>query len=226
MKKKIVLLGKPGSGKGTISERLERIPQYQKLIHLSTGDVFREHLKKNTPLGLKAKRYIDRGLLVPDELVNEIAKDRLIKNDVKRNGFLLDGYPRSVLQAEYLSKITEVDLCILLEIDDDTVIKRISGRFQCDKCNWIYNKFLLPPKDEGICDNCNQLIIFQQRSDDIDVDIIRKRLKTYKQNALPVIKYYEKKEILKRFDATKSLEISDDDLIDFIEVKGLITTPY
>jgi adenylate kinase len=188
--KRIILFGPPGAGKGTFSSQIKDfLPD---IVHVSTGDIFRENLKEETPLGLKAKQYMDKGELVPDNVVIEMVQDRLKKRDIKEHGFVLDGFPRTLPQAEALSKITKVDYVILLKVDEDIIIKRILGRYSCPECGEIYNKYFMLPKEEGICDKCGASIKFEQRSDDNE-DTLRNRLNVYKENANPLLEYYRKK---------------------------------
>ena len=142
---KLVLFGPPGAGKGTFSGQIKKI--LPNIPHISTGDIFRENLKNQTELGLKAKKYMDAGELVPDEVVIDMVRDRLSKNDVKQHGFLLDGFPRTIEQTKALDEITSIDALILLELDREIIKKRILGRFSCPKCGEIYNKYTLTPKD-------------------------------------------------------------------------------
>ena len=189
-KKKIILFGPPGAGKGTFSSQIKDfLPE---IVHVSTGDIFRENLKEETLLGLKAKQYMDKGELVPDNVVIEMVQDRLKKKDIKDHGFVLDGFPRTLPQAEALSKITKIDYVILLKVDEDIIIKRILGRYSCPECGEIYNKYFMLPKEEGICDKCGASIKFEQRSDDNE-DTLRNRLNVYKENANPLLEYYRKK---------------------------------
>ena len=189
-KKRIILFGPPGAGKGTFSSQIKYfLPE---IVHVSTGDIFRENLKEETPLGLKAKQYMDKGELVPDNVVIEMVQDRLKKKDIEEHGFVLDGFPRTLPQAEALSKITKVDYVILLKVDEEIIIKRILGRYSCPECGEIYNKYFMKPNEEGICDKCGASIKFEQRSDDNE-DTLRNRLNVYKENANPLLEYYRKK---------------------------------
>ncbi|MDX1797579.1 MAG: adenylate kinase, partial [Candidatus Lokiarchaeia archaeon] len=197
--KKLILFGPPGAGKGTFSSQIKGV--VPEIVHISTGDIFRENLKNETPLGVKAKSYMDKGELVPDDVTIEMVRDRLNKGDVKENGFILDGFPRTIHQAEALSDITEVDLLLLLEVSRDIIFKRILGRYGCNSCGEIYNKYTLPPKVEGICDKCGAEIKFEQRSDDNE-ETLKSRLDAYEKNAKPLIKYYKKRGKLKKIDAT------------------------
>ena len=212
--KRLILFGPPGSGKGTFSGQLKKI--LPNIAHISTGDIFRENLKNNTSLGLKAKEYMDKGELVPDDVVIDMVRDRLNQEDAKNNGFILDGFPRTLAQAEALSKITEIDLLLLLELDRSIITKRILGRFSCSECGEIYNKYTLQPKvqkgdNKWTCDKCGAEIEFKQRSDDTE-ETLKNRLDAYEKNAKPVIEYYEKKGLVKKVDAENTLALTEDDI--------------
>ena len=146
--KKLILFGPPGAGKGTFSSQIKKV--IPEIVHISTGDIFRENLQNETPLGLKAKSYMNKGELVPDDVTIEMVRDRLNKGDVKQKGFILDGFPRTLTQAEALTAITEIDLLLLLQVSRYIIFKRILGRYGCNSCGEIYNKYTLPPKVEGI----------------------------------------------------------------------------
>jgi len=187
---RMVILGAPGAGKGTqaktISEKLG-IP------HISTGDIFRSNIKESTPLGIKSKVYIDKGKLVPDELTVEIVKDRLDNADCA-NGFILDGFPRTIPQAEYLDKVLsemnmKLDVALLIDVKDEDIIERLSGRRVCTNCGMTYNVVFNPSKFEGICDVCNSPAIL--RADD-EAETVLNRLETYHKQTQPLIRYYEK----------------------------------
>ncbi len=183
--KRLILFGPPGSGKGTFSGQLKKI--LPNIAHISTGDIFRENLKNNTSLGLKAKEYMDKGELVPDDVVIDMVRDRLNQEDAKKNGFILDGFPRTLAQAEALSKITEIDILLLLELDRSIITKRILGRFSCPECSEIFNKYTLQPKvqkeeNKWVCDKCGAEIEFKQRSDDTE-ETLKNRLDAYEKNA-------------------------------------------
>jgi adenylate kinase len=213
--KKLILFGPPGAGKGTFSGQIKKVlPQ---ITHISTGDIFRENLKLETPLGLKARSYMDKGELVPDEVVIDMVRDRLNKDDAKQNGFILDGFPRTIPQAKALSEIVEIDLLLLLQVPRDLIFKRILGRYSCNNCGEIYNKYTLPPKIEGKCDKCGADIKFEQRSDDNE-ETLKNRLDAYEKNAKPVIKYYKKKKKLKEIDGTNTLKFTEDDIKQIIEL--------
>lgn len=207
--KKLILFGPPGAGKGTFSAQIKKIAP--EIIHISTGDIFRENLKNKTPLGMKAKSYMDKGELVPDDITIEMIRDRLNREDVKKNGFILDGFPRTLPQAEALSDITEIDMLLLLQVSKDIIFKRILGRYSCNNCGEIYNKYTLPPKVEGICDKCGAEVKFEQRSDDNEITL-KSRLDAYEKNAKPLIKYYKKRGKLRKVDATDTLSFSEDDI--------------
>ena len=214
MKKlKLILFGAPGAGKGTFSSQIKKV--VPDIVHISTGDIFRENLKNETPLGLKAKEFMDKGALVPNSLTNEIVKDRLEQTEDK--SWILDGYPRNMNQVEFLENITEIDLLLLLEVSRDIIFKRILGRYGCKNCGEIYNKYTLPPKVEGKCDKCGAEIKFEQRADDNE-ETLKNRLDAYEKNAKPLIKYYKKRGKLKKVDATDTLSFTEEDIKKIIEI--------
>lgn len=200
---RIVLLGPPGAGKGTHAKILSgryRIP------HISTGDILRSHIKSETPLGKKAKSFIDNGKLVPDDLVIEMVSHRLENPDVK-DGFILDGFPRTVEQAKALGAMLEerkIPLSFVLEFDtsEEVIIFRLSGRRACPKCGANYHLQNIVPKQEGICDQCGTALI--QRKDDT-IGTIRERLKVYHEQTEPLVKFYKDKKLLRVIDG--NLEI-------------------
>lgn len=190
MAMRIVLLGAPGAGKGTqadvLSERFN-IP------HISTGDIFRCNIKNGTDLGKKAKEYIDKGLLVPDEVTASIVKSRLMENDCV-NGFILDGFPRTIPQAEFLDKVLDelgvkLNYVLNIYVPEQKIVERLSGRRVCEKCGKSYHIIYNPTSREGICDDCNSKVV--QRIDDNEETVLN-RLKTYHQQTEPLIQYYEK----------------------------------
>jgi adenylate kinase len=191
---KIVLLGPPGAGKGTQSVVLSR--EYG-LPHISTGDILRESVKKSLPLGLKAKAYMDKGELVPDEVVTGIVIDRLKSPDTK-NGYILDGFPRTVKQAvdldEALGKDSGLDMAVYFDTSEKVAIERLSGRRVCKACGFNYHVKNIPPKKAGTCDKCGNPLF--QRPDDKEATVIN-RLKVYADQTKPLIDYYEKSGILK-----------------------------
>ena len=196
----LILLGAPGAGKGTqaavISERLN-IPQ------ISTGNIIREALRSGTEMGLKAKSFMDAGKLVPDEVVIGIIKDRLQADDCQ-NGFILDGFPRTIPQAEALDEMgVVIDKVIDIEVSDDTIITRLSGRRVCEKCGRPYHIVDLKPRVDGICDDCTGALI--QRKDD-QVDTIKARLEIYHSETEPLKGYYEAQGKLSIVDGTAPID--------------------
>ncbi|MFW9987062.1 MAG: adenylate kinase [Candidatus Odinarchaeota archaeon] len=213
--KRLILFGPPASGKGTFSGQIKKI--LPNIVHISTGDIFRENLKNNTPIGMKAKEYMDKGELVPDNIVIDMVRDRLNQEDVKQNGFILDGFPRTQAQNQALSEFTDIDLFLLLVLDKSIITKRILGRYGCKNCGEIYNKYTLPPKVEGKCDKCGAEIKFEQRSDDNE-ETLKNRLDAYEKNAKPLIKYYKKRGKLKKVDAKDTLKYTEDDIKHILEI--------
>ena len=187
---RLVLLGPPGAGKGT---QAVKIAEKYQIPHISTGDIFRKNVKEGTPLGKKAKEYMDKGELVPDELVVELVADRLDAADCK-NGFLLDGFPRTVFQAEKLDQYLEakgiaLDKVIDISADEEVLLARMIGRRVCRACGAPYHIKNMPPKKEGICDICGGEVY--QRADDTE-ETVRNRFKVYQKQTMPLIAYYEK----------------------------------
>ncbi len=202
---RIILIGPPGVGKGTQSALLEaRLGAQQ----ISSGVIFRAEIEAETDLGRLAKRYIDHGELVPNGVTIEMMAKRLSKEDVRKHGFVLDGFPRTIRQAEALDEMLEeqaihLDAVISLEVPDEIVIKRISGRMGCTKCGEIYHSLTKPPKREGLCDKCNGPLFI--RSDDRP-EAIRERLRIFHETTAPVADYYEGKGLLRRVDAEQDPE--------------------
>jgi adenylate kinase len=208
----LVLLGPPGAGKGTQSKKLSVAVG---LPHIATGDLLRENVKGQTPLGLKAKDYMDRGLLVPDELVASMLKERFSKPDVKK-GFILDGYPRNFNQAKTLDEILipkalDIDMVMYLETSDAVIIQRLGGRLVCSSCGLNFHIKNMPPKKSGICDNCGGKLY--QRSDDNE-ETIKKRIEIYKEEVSSLIDYYEKKGLLQRISADVDAGVVLDKMLD------------
>ena len=195
----IILFGAPGSGKGTQADLLSSKYHF---VHISTGDMFRENIKNGTPVGKKAKEFMDKGELVPDSVVIEMLKDRLLKPDCQQ-GVLLDGFPRNVAQAGALEEVLSDyrPLVLSYEISDASVIQRISGRRSCPKCNKVYNIYFNKPKEKDVCDVCKSTLI--ARSDDKE-EVVKKRLEVFHAQTAPVKAYYEKKGILYTVDAEQS----------------------
>ncbi|MBU2561670.1 MAG: adenylate kinase [Nanoarchaeota archaeon] len=192
--KNIILVGAPNAGKGTYSASL--IKKY-KIPHISTGDMFREAMKKQTPVGLEAKKYMDEGNLVPDEVTIKLVKERLSQPDCKK-GFILDGFPRTIAQAEALDNITDITNVIVLDVSEEVVLQRVSGRIQCRKCGAIFNKTNIPPKKEGICDKCGGELYTR---DDDKPESVKERLAIFAKQTAPLIDYYEEKGVVGHADA-------------------------
>ncbi len=201
---KIIMLGAPGAGKGT---QAKQIAAKYSIPHISTGDIFRANIKNGTDLGKKAKEYKDQGLLVPDELTCDLVMDRIAQDDAK-NGFVLDGFPRTIPQAEALdAALTKIgqsmDFAIDVDVPDENIINRMSGRRACLNCGATYHIVSIPPKKEGICDSCgNELVL---REDD-KPETVKKRLDVYHDQTQPLIDYYNGKGILKSVDGTQPME--------------------
>ena len=197
---KIIMLGAPGAGKGT---QAKQIADKYHIPHISTGDIFRANIKNGTELGNKAKQYMDQGLLVPDELTCDLVMDR-IKQDDCENGFVLDGFPRTIPQAEALTaaleKINEkMDYAIDVDVPDENIVNRMSGRRACA----TYRIVSSPTKGEGICDRCGQPVVLR---DDDKPETVQKRLTVYHEQTQPLIDYYKKQSILKTVDGTQPME--------------------
>ena len=199
-----VLLGPPGAGKGTQAVKL--VEKYN-IPQISTGDIFRKNIKEGTELGKKAQEYTNSGRLVPDELVVELVKDRLQQEDCK-NGYLLDGFPRTIFQAEQLDKFLEeqgqeLDAVINFEVGKETLMKRLTGRRLCKDCGASYHIAFSPPAKEGVCDKCGGPL--EQRKDDTR-ETAEKRIKIYEESTAPLIGYYSESGKLKNFNAEKDRE--------------------
>ena len=212
MKKYMVFLGPPGAGKGT---QAKRVVEKYGFKHISTGDMFREAVKNGTPVGLQAKGYMDRGELVPDDVVIGIVRERMQKGDLQ-DGFILDGFPRTVAQAEALDSIlTEVsmplDMVLNLNVDDDILIKRLTSRRVCRQCGAIYNVLFQPPKEEGVCDKCGGELY--QRDDDNE-ESVKNRLEVYHSQTQPLIDYYDRKGLLHTVDYNEVISSKPDDVED------------
>ena len=203
----IVLLGSPGVGKGTYAKRISKI---YSIPQISTGDMFREATKNKTKIGLKAKGYMEKGELVPDDVTIGIVEERLKQEDCK-NGFMLDGFPRTIAQADALSNIIDIDKVLNFTASDEVIIDRLSGRRVCSECGTIFHVKNIPPKIEGVCDACGGKLI--QRDDD-KPDSIKKRLDVYKKQTEPLIDYYKEKELLADIDADKPIEQLDEIIAD------------
>ena len=202
---KLILLGPPGAGKGT---QAEFITKRYGIAHISTGDIFRQNLKENTPLGLQAKEYMDKGLLVPDELTVSMVRDRL-KNEDCANGYMLDGFPRTLEQADALENAGEKVDCVLnIDVDFSLLTDRITGRRLCTGCQASYHVVNLPPQTEGKCDKCGSDLY--QREDD-KAETVVKRLEEYVSKTQPLIDYYTQRSLLMTADGARTVdEVSTD----------------
>lgn len=201
---KIIMLGAPGAGKGT---QAKRIADKWKVPHISTGDIFRANIKNGTELGMEAKKYMDKGALVPDELTVKILLDRVAAKDCE-NGYVLDGFPRTIPQAEVLDRALaemgdSIDFAINVDVPDDSIINRMSGRRACVSCGATYHVEFAPTRTEGICDRCGKELILR---DDDKPETVKKRLMVYHEQTQPLIDYYAGKNILKSVDGTKNME--------------------
>lgn len=201
---KIIMLGAPGAGKGT---QAKMIADRYGIPHISTGDIFRANIKNGTKLGKEAKGYMDQGLLVPDELTVKLLLDRVAQEDC-RDGYVLDGFPRNIPQAEVLDRALadqgeRVDYAVDVEVADRHIINRMSGRRACVGCGATYHIVNVPPKKEGICDVCGEALILRE---DDRPDTVTKRLAVYHEQTQPLIDYYKEKGILKSVDGTMPME--------------------
>lgn len=201
---RIVMLGAPGAGKGT---QAKKIAEKYAIPHISTGDIFRANIKNGTELGKKAKTYMDQGLLVPDELVVDLVVDRLQQEDAQ-NGCVLDGFPRTIPQAESLDAAlkaagSKIDYAVDVDVPDENIINRMSGRRACVKCGATYHIKYAPTKVEGVCDVCGDKLILR---DDDQPETVKKRLNVYHDQTQPLIDYYAGQNILKEVDGTKNME--------------------
>lgn len=215
MNKNIILLGAPGAGKGTQAQILK---EKYNIPHISTGDMFREAIKNKTPLGTLADSYISKGHLVPDDVTIALVKERLSKDDCA-NGYLLDGFPRTLVQAEALAKLSkeinrEINLVINIDVKEEILIDRISGRRICKSCGASYHIKNMPPKVEGVCDHCGGELYI--RKDD-NVDALKVRLEHYRNETKPLIEYYSKEGLLKTVDGAIGLDNVLCEISSFIE---------
>lgn len=201
---KIIMLGAPGAGKGT---QAKKIAAKYGIPHISTGDIFRANIKNGTELGKKAKTYMDQGLLVPDELVVDLVVDRVNQDDCK-NGYVLDGFPRTIPQAEALTEALEkmgqkVDFAIDVNVPDENIVKHMGGRRACVTCGATYHMVYAPTKKEGICDTCGGELILR---DDDKPETVQKRLNVYHDQTQPLIDYYTSQGILRTVDGTVDID--------------------
>lgn len=201
---KIIMLGAPGAGKGT---QAKKIAEKYQIPHISTGDIFRANIKGGTELGMKAKTFMDQGMLVPDEITIGMLMDRIGQEDCI-NGYVLDGFPRTIPQAESLTKALaergeKVDYAINVDVPDENIINRMSGRRACLGCGATYNITFNPPVKEGICDTCGQELVLR---DDDKPETVKKRLDVYHQQTQPLIDYYKNAEVLAEVDGTQPMD--------------------
>ena len=201
---KIIMLGAPGAGKGT---QAKMIADKYSVPHISTGDIFRANIKNGTELGMEAKKYMDQGLLVPDELTVKILLDRVAQDDCK-NGYVLDGFPRTIPQAQVLDKALseindKIDYAINVDVPDENIIRRMGGRRACLSCGATYHIEHIPPKKEGICDTCGKELVLR---DDDKPETVGNRLDVYHKQTQPLIEFYSAKGILKTVDGTVDMK--------------------
>jgi len=202
---KIIMLGAPGAGKGT---QAKKISTKYDIPHISTGDIFRANIKGETALGLKAKSFMDQGLLVPDELVVDLVADRILEKDCSK-GFVLDGFPRTIPQAESLDAAllkmgTSIDFAIDVDVPDEAIVKRMSGRRACVQCGATYHTVYNAPKVEKVCDVCGSDLILR---DDDQPETVLKRLGVYHEQTQPLIDYFTSKEILVSVDGQQDIDV-------------------
>ena len=218
---KIIMLGAPGAGKGT---QAKQIADKYGIPHISTGDIFRANIKDGTELGKKAKTYMDQGLLVPDELVCELVVDRIQQEDCK-NGFVLDGFPRTIPQAEALTDALQkigssMDFALNIDVPDENIIDRMSGRRACLNCGATYHIVNIPTKVEGVCDRCGSPVVLR---DDDKPETVKKRLEVYHTQTQPLIDYYEKQGILKTVDGTQSMDTVFQTIIEILGAEDYVS---
>lgn len=217
---KLIILGAPGSGKGTTATVLR---EKYSLAHISTGDIFRANIKNGTPLGIEAKSYIDSGALVPDSVTIRMVEDRLSQDDTK-NGYILDGFPRTLAQAQALDEIlakngSSIDAVLSIVVDDEVIKDRVSSRRVCEKCGASYNVRFKPTKVEGVCDECGGKVI--QRADDTP-ETVANRLETYYKNTKPLIDFYEARGLIVEGNNDKSSEYCLKQIEEGLKGKSLI----
>ena len=195
-----IFLGPPGAGKGTLAAAVSTL---YGIPHISTGEIFRAAIKAQTPLGKKVKAIIDSGALVGDDITVELIRDRLAQSDAK-NGFILDGFPRTINQAEQLEKIAKIDCAVNFDINDDAVVERLSGRRVCRKCSHNFHVVFMPPEKENTCTHCGGELYIR---DDDKPEAIKRRLEVYRAQTAPLIDFYRSKNLLKNIDAKPATDI-------------------
>lgn len=213
---KIIMLGAPGAGKGT---QAKKIAEKYQIPHISTGDIFRANIKKGTELGMKAKAFMDQGLLVPDEVTIGMLLDRIHMADCE-NGYVLDGFPRTIPQAESLTKALseigeKIDYAIDVDVPDENIINRMSGRRACPTCGATYHMLFAPPKKTGICDVCGSTLVLR---DDDKPETVQKRLSVYHEQTQPLIAYYKKAGVLVSVDGTQAMDAVFQSILDTLGV--------
>lgn len=211
----IVLMGPPGAGKGT---QAEFIKKHYAIPHISTGDMFRDAVSRGTSLGEEAKKYMDAGQLVPDEVTVGIVKERLAEADC-REGFLLDGFPRTTVQAEALDQVLKaagrkIEAAINIAVPNEVLIERMSGRISCPECKAVYNLKTNPPVSSGICDKCGEELV--QRSDDKG-DTVAQRLQVYQEQTNPLLQYYKQQDVLYEIDGNRKSDVVFADVNNLLE---------
>ena len=214
---KIIMLGAPGAGKGTQAKMIAS--KYQ-IPHISTGDIFRANIKNGTELGMEAKKYMDQGQLVPDELTVKILLDRVAQPDCSE-GYVLDGFPRTIPQAEVLDSALEklgdsIDFAVDVDVPDENIVRRMSGRRACLSCGATYHIEHIPPKQEGVCDTCGQPLVLR---DDDKPETVLKRLKVYHEQTQPLIDFYTKKGVLRSVDGTVDMNDVFEAIVNVLERK-------
>ncbi len=210
----IVIFGAPASGKGTqaklISKKLD-------VVHVASGDLFREQISKETMVGKHVVETMNAGGLITDEITTPLVQLRLAMNDAKEKGVILDGYPRKLTQIETLDRvISKVDVTIVIDLEEELLVKRIAGRRACTKCGATYNIYDNPPKVEGVCDACGEALI--KRKDD-EEDVVKERINVYNTETAPVLNELEKISIVKHFDGNKDIEVLNEEIVEYL--KGL-----
>ena len=208
---KIIMLGAPGAGKGT---QAKRIAEKYEIPHISTGDIFRANIKNGTELGKKAKEYMDQGMLVPDELTCDLVMDRIAQEDCK-NGFVLDGFPRTIPQAKALDaalkKVNEkMDFAVDVDVPDENIVNRMGGRRACLNCGATYHIVFNPTKSEDVCDTCGKQTVLRE---DDKPETVQKRLHVYHEQTQPLLDYYKEQNILKSVDGTKPMDEVFSDIV-------------
>lgn len=211
---KIIMLGAPGAGKGT---QAKKIAEKYQIPHISTGDIFRANIKGGTELGMKAKTFMDQGMLVPDEITIGMLMDRIKEADCV-NGYVLDGFPRTIPQAESLTAALAglgeaIDYAVNVDVPDEAIINRMAGRRACLACGATYHVEYNPPKTEGVCDVCGEKLVLRE---DDKPETVQKRLRVYHEQTQPLIDYYQKAGVLKEVDGTQDMNVVFQNIVDIL----------